>query len=63
MHLLYIDPGSGSLLIQAVLGIALGVGVFFRTIRHKLRSLFGKDKIARDEEEDDSEDRDSPKPA
>jgi hypothetical protein len=31
----YIDPGTGSLLLQAVLGGLAGVGVFFRTLRHR----------------------------
>jgi len=39
--LLYIDPGSGSLLLQFIIGIVLGVSVFFKAIMHKLRSVFG----------------------
>ena len=31
----YIDPGTGSLLLQAVLGGLAGVGVFLRTLRHR----------------------------
>jgi hypothetical protein len=42
--LLYIDPGSGSLLLQFLIGIALGVSVFFKTIRYKTRALFGGKK-------------------
>lgn len=44
--LLYIDPGTGSLLLQFLIGIALGVSMFFKTIRYKLRSLFGRKKEA-----------------
>jgi hypothetical protein len=31
MNLLYIDPGAGSMVIQAVLAAALAVPFFFRT--------------------------------
>jgi hypothetical protein len=42
--LLYIDPGSGSLLLQFLIGIALGISMFFKTIKYKLQSLFGRKK-------------------
>jgi hypothetical protein len=42
--LLYIDPGSGSLLLQFLIGIALGVSMFFKTIKYKIRSMFGRKK-------------------
>jgi hypothetical protein len=44
--LLYIDPGTGSLLLQFLIGVALAVSMFFKTIRYKLRSLFGRKKEA-----------------
>jgi len=31
-HLLYIDPGSGSFLVQAIIAAVLGVGFFFKAI-------------------------------
>ncbi len=42
--LLYIDPGTGSLLLQFLIGIALGISMFFKTIGYKIRSLFGRKK-------------------
>jgi hypothetical protein len=44
--LLYIDPGSGSLLLQFIIGVVLGISVFFKSIRYKIASFFGgkKDK-------------------
>ncbi|MBS1615592.1 MAG: hypothetical protein JST06_05680 [Bacteroidetes bacterium] len=42
--LLYIDPGTGSLLLQFLIGLALGVSMFFKAIRYKIRSLFGRKK-------------------
>lgn len=45
-HLLYIDPGSGSYLIQAIVAGVLGVVFFFKNIslavRHFFHRLFGK---------------------
>jgi hypothetical protein len=42
MHpaLLYIDPGSGSYLIQAIIAAALGVAFFFRNIVAYIKSFF-----------------------
>jgi len=31
-YILYIDPGSGSYLVQAIVAAALGVGFFFKSI-------------------------------
>jgi len=45
-YLLYIDPGSGSYLVQVVIAAALGIAFFFKNIaaycRHKFYKLFGK---------------------
>jgi len=38
---LYIDPGSGSYLIQVIIAAILGVGVYFRTIRARIKAFFG----------------------
>lgn len=44
--LLYIDPGSGSYLVQAIVAAALGVAFFFKNIiavvRHWFYRLFRK---------------------
>jgi hypothetical protein len=39
-HLLYIDPGSGSYLVQALIGALLGVVMFFKTIKMYILSFF-----------------------
>ncbi len=44
MYLLYIDPGSGSLLFQALLSGLLTVLVFFKRIVAFLKFKFGKHK-------------------
>ena len=52
MHafLLYIDPGSGSLLLQFIMGAFLAIAVFFKTIRYKIMSIFGRKKDETEEE-------------
>lgn len=42
--LLYIDPGSGSFLLQFLIGAFLGISFFFKTIRMKIMSFFGRGK-------------------
>jgi hypothetical protein len=39
-ELLYIDPGSGSYLIQVIIGAVLGVVMFFKNIKLFIKSLF-----------------------
>ncbi len=39
-HLVYIDPGSGSFLVQAITAAVLGVVFFFRNIRMYIKSIF-----------------------
>jgi hypothetical protein len=40
--LLYIDPGSGSYLIQAIIAGVLGFLFYFKNLWHRIRSFFGK---------------------
>jgi hypothetical protein len=39
-NLLYIDPGSGSYLVQVIIAAALGVAFFFRNIKAYIKSFF-----------------------
>ncbi len=41
---LYLDPGSGSFLIQLLLAAALGIGVAVRLYWSKIKSLFSGNK-------------------
>jgi hypothetical protein len=43
-YFLYIDPGSGSYLIQAIIAAVLGVVVYFKNIRAQIRSFFSRKK-------------------
>lgn len=36
----YIDPGTGSIIVQAIAAIALAAGVMFRIFRKKIKSFF-----------------------
>jgi hypothetical protein len=38
--LLYVDPGSGSYLVQVIAAAALGVAFFFKNIKLYIRSFF-----------------------
>lgn len=53
VHLLYIDPGSGSYLIQVLIAGIVGVAFFFKSIttsvRHFFYRMFGKKSKMRDE--------------
>jgi hypothetical protein len=40
--LLYIDPGSGSLLLQIIAGGALAAGMFIKTYWQKVKFIFRK---------------------
>lgn len=50
----YLDPGSGSILLQLILAAILGVGVILRTQWSRIKSLFGR-KDSSDEDIDDEE--------
>ena len=47
-HLLYIDPGSGSYLVQVIVAAALGIAFFFKNIvtvvKHFFYRIFGGKK-------------------
>jgi len=39
-HFLYVDPGSGSYLVQVIIAAVLGIGMFFKNIKLYIKSLF-----------------------
>ena len=41
-HLLYIDPGSGSYLVQVIVAAVLGVAFFFRNLRMMVTAFFSR---------------------
>lgn len=48
----YLDPGTGSMLLQVILGGVAAVGVAIKLYWHKLRVAFGMGK--KEEPEDES---------
>ncbi len=57
MPVLYLDPGSGSFLIQLLLAVLLGAGVAIRMYWSKIKTLFGGKKAepTQSTEENDEE--------
>jgi len=49
----YLDPGSGSILLQLLLAVVLGAGVILRTQWSKIKSLFGRKDASVDDEDDE----------
>ena len=39
---LYLDPGSGSMIVQALIAGALGFMMFFKNLKHKIIGFFTK---------------------
>ncbi len=55
---LYLDPGSGSLIVQVLLAVVLGAGVAIKVYWRKLKAFFGKkdaETVVEEEDEADSE--------
>lgn len=55
--LAYLDPGSGSFLIQILLAALLGIGVAIRASWSKIKKFFGKNQATGPTDEDDDPDR------
>ncbi|MBN1537561.1 MAG: hypothetical protein JW908_12560 [Anaerolineales bacterium] len=58
---MYLDPGSGSVILQTVLASLLGAGVIIRVFWKKIKSLGGKKNLenVEIEEENNSDEFDS----
>lgn len=44
----YIDPGSGSAIMSAIIGLFVAMGLAIKTYWYKLKSFFGRSKTNRD---------------
>ncbi len=49
----YLDPGTGSMLLQVILGGVAAVGVAVKLYWHKLRAAFGMSKKEEPDEDQD----------
>ena len=52
---LYFDPGTGALILQFLAAAVAGVLLFYRTVLHKIKSLFGIKEKEEDYFMDDKE--------
>jgi hypothetical protein len=44
IHLLYIDPGSGSYLVQIIIAAILGAVFYFKNLWWRIKSFFSRNK-------------------
>lgn len=51
----YLDPGSGSIILQIVIASLLGLGIALRASWSKIKTLFGG-KAKTEEQDDDTKD-------
>lgn len=59
MILIYLDPGSGSFLIQLLIAGIAGLMIAVGSQWRKIKRLFNKNKIQNDESDDEDEDEDN----
>jgi len=57
--LFYLDPGSGSFLIQLLIAGIAALGIAFASQWSRIKRLFGKKKAKSEEAEDDDDDKES----
>jgi hypothetical protein len=50
---LYIDPGSGSYIIQMIIAAVLGVSFFFKNFWLAVKAFFTGKKVKKEEKEED----------
>jgi hypothetical protein len=50
----YIDPGSGSYLVQVIIAAVLGVAFYFKTGWNWIKSFFVKSSLKKNEDENES---------
>ena len=54
MHffLLYIDPGSGSYILQMIIAAVLGVSFFFKNFWYNIKAFFTGKKVKKEDDKD-----------
>ncbi len=55
MILIYLDPGSGSFLIQLAIAALAGLTIFIGSQWAKIKRFFNRDKSQKDESEDEDD--------
>ncbi|MFN9710469.1 MAG: hypothetical protein ACK55K_03580 [Bacteroidota bacterium] len=56
MHIAYIDPGSGSYLIQVIIAAILGVAFYFKTAWNWIKSFFVRNPKKPNSDQNESSD-------
>ncbi len=51
----YLDPGSGSIIIQVLIASLLAIGIALRASWGKIQSLFGKTSKPADQDDDNAD--------
>ena len=51
----YLDPGSGSFLIQMLIAAVLGIGIALRASWSKIKGLFGSKPKSNEDDDDTAE--------
>lgn len=54
-NLPYLDPGSGSFILQILIASLLGLGIAMRASWSKIKGFFGRKPKAEDDEADDEQ--------
>jgi len=49
----YIDPGTGSFIVQGIIAAVVGIGVAVKIFWHRIRRIFGGDPVDLDDDPDD----------
>lgn len=52
-YLLYVDPGSGSYLLQAIIAAVFGAGFWIKMSWHRIKTFFGGKKVEVEDKEND----------
>ena len=51
--LAYLDPGTGSFIIQGVIAVVVGASLFIKMFWHRIKAIFTGTPVAEDDEEDE----------
>lgn len=51
--LAYLDPGTGSFIIQGVIAAVVGVGLAIKMFWHRIKALFTGKTVAEDDDDDE----------
>jgi len=49
----YLDPGTGSFLVQVAIAALVGIGFIVRTFRGKIKALFTRNKPTQNDDTDE----------